>query len=187
MGECSNDATIYNNQGIFFAIFCFNGVVGNLFGICLLQDGKSRIVLYAIMTGFAIYSTFLMFCKLLIYELLIIGLPKPAFETKPVELESICKVCVTFNQMSLNQYVGHCTESILCNKAYIFQERTMLPAIWRLSRSKSFFLIIFLTTTPSSKLHITCLCYLTSPEKAGLARTTDAVKMLTWRRIGRLA
>jgi len=67
MGECSNSRTIYNNQGLFFAIFCFNGVVGDLFGICLLQDGILRIAMYAIMSVFALFSFVILLCIFYIY------------------------------------------------------------------------------------------------------------------------
>ncbi len=62
IGECSDDKSIYNNQGIFFGIFCFNAVVGNLFGLCLLQNGLLRVAMYAIMTAFALVSVMLFFC-----------------------------------------------------------------------------------------------------------------------------
>jgi hypothetical protein len=90
MGECSDENTIYNNQGIFWAIFCFNGVIGNVFAIILLQEGELRIALFGIMSFLSFNCFFLLFCTVIVLNCLV--LPIPEHQSKPDLSKGMCEV-----------------------------------------------------------------------------------------------
>ncbi|MDR3549336.1 MAG: hypothetical protein P4M11_13915 [Candidatus Pacebacteria bacterium] len=62
IGECSTDATVNQNQGTFYTVFSFNAIIGNLFGIVLLQSEGLRVVLYVVMTIMCINAFIIQLC-----------------------------------------------------------------------------------------------------------------------------
>lgn len=59
IGECSTEATVNSNQGLFFSVFSFNAIIGNLIGMALLKTEGLRVVLYILMTVMCINASLL--------------------------------------------------------------------------------------------------------------------------------